>query len=147
MPRRHLAGRHARPLGAQRLDAPGGRIDAGVEAPARLRLEGFPPVVYGSRPYFILVANGDDATLVLPRDDRVLLGARPGEIVEALAGVPLGPADLRAVLAGCGLAPASRPARRGSSTAAGPRSIRGTRRSSSGSSTAAGASRRSRAGR
>jgi hypothetical protein len=83
----------------------GGRIDAGVEAPARLRLEGFPPVVYGSRPYFILVANGDDATLVLPRDDRVLLGARPGEIVEALAGVPLGPADLRAVLAGCGLAP------------------------------------------
>jgi hypothetical protein len=84
-----------------------GRIDAGLAAPARIRLEGFPPVVYGSRPYFILVATGDDATLVLPRDERVLLGARPDEIVEALAGVPLGPADLRAALAGCGLAPAA----------------------------------------
>jgi hypothetical protein len=83
----------------------GGRIDAGLEAPARLRLEGFPPVVYGSRPYFILVATGDEATLVLPRDERVLIGARPEEIVEALAGVPLGAADLRAVLTGCGLAP------------------------------------------
>jgi hypothetical protein len=83
-----------------------GRIDAGLEAPARIRLEGFPPVVYGSRPFFILVATGDAATLVLPRDERVLLGARPGEIVEALAGVPLGAADMRAALAGCGLAPA-----------------------------------------
>jgi hypothetical protein len=83
-----------------------GRIDAGLEAPARIRLEGFPPVVYGSRPFFIMVATGDDATLVLPRDERVLQGARPDEIVEALAGVPLGPSDLRAALAGCGLAPA-----------------------------------------
>ncbi|CAN5612272.1 hypothetical protein BH23ACI1_BH23ACI1_06350 [soil metagenome] len=83
-----------------------GRIDAGLEAPARVRLEGFPPVIYGSRPFFVLVATGDEATLVLPRDERVLLGARPAEIVEALAGVPLGPADLRALLAGCGLAPA-----------------------------------------
>ena len=82
-----------------------GRIDVGLDAPARARLEGFPPVLYGSRPFFVLVATGDEATLVLPRDERVLLGARPGEIVEALAGVALGPADLRAVIAGCGLAP------------------------------------------
>lgn len=82
-----------------------GRIDVGLEAPARARLEGFPPVIYGSRPFFVLVATGEEATLVLPRQQRVLFGARPGEIVEALAGVALGPADLRAVLAGCGLAP------------------------------------------
>jgi hypothetical protein len=80
-----------------------GRIDAGLASPARVRLEGFPPVVYGSKPFFILVATGDRATLLLPRDDRVLRDAPPAAIVEALAGVALGPADLRAVLAGCGL--------------------------------------------
>ena len=80
-----------------------GRIDAGLASPDRVRLEGFPPVLYGSKPFFILVASGDRATLLLPRDDRVLDDARPEAIVEALAGVALGPADLRSVLAGCGL--------------------------------------------
>jgi hypothetical protein len=81
-----------------------GRIDAGLAAPGRIRLEGFPPVIYGSKPFFILVASGADATLLLPRDDLVLRGAAPGAIVDALAGVPLGPDELRALLAGCGLA-------------------------------------------
>lgn len=80
-----------------------GRIDAGLSTPARVRLEGYPPVILGSKPFFVLVARGADATLVLPRDGRVLYGARPEEIVDALAGVPLNPADLRAVLSGCGL--------------------------------------------
>jgi outer membrane lipoprotein-sorting protein len=79
-----------------------GRIDAGFAAPADMRLEGVHPF---GKPVFILVARGDDATLLLPRDGRVLRGARPGAIVEALTGVALGPAELRAVIAGCGFGP------------------------------------------
>jgi hypothetical protein len=77
-----------------------GRIDAGFAAPADLRLEGVAPF---GKPVFVLVSRGDRATLVLPRDERVLRGASPAAIVEALAGVPLGPAELRAVVSGCGL--------------------------------------------
>src|SRR5262249_15881926 len=40
-------------------------------------------------------------TLLLPRDDRVLRGAKPEDILGALAGVTLGPADLAAILTGC----------------------------------------------
>jgi len=78
-----------------------GRIDAGFEAPARARLEGRAPF---GKPAFILVADGARGTLVLPRDDRVLRDAPPDQIVEALAGVRLGPDVLRTVVAGCGLA-------------------------------------------
>jgi hypothetical protein len=77
-----------------------GRIDAGFAEPASARLEGVAPF---GRPVFVLVAVGERATLVLPRDDRVLREARPEDIVDALAGIRLGPADLRAVVAGCGL--------------------------------------------
>ncbi|OFW09843.1 MAG: hypothetical protein A3H96_22685 [Acidobacteria bacterium RIFCSPLOWO2_02_FULL_67_36] len=77
-----------------------GRIDAGFAAPASLRLEGVAPF---GKPVFTLVSKGGDATLVLPRDNRVLRGAAPEAIVEALAGVPLTPARLRLVIAGCGL--------------------------------------------
>jgi hypothetical protein len=78
-----------------------GRIDAGFGAPADIRLEGVAPF---GKPVFVLVAHGNHATLVLPRDGRVLRGEQPADIVEALAGVPLGAAELRAVVAGCGLA-------------------------------------------
>ena len=78
-----------------------GRIDGGFAAPARLRLEGIAPF---GRPVFILVADGPRATLVLPRDDRVLSDAPPDRIVEALAGVAIDPDTLRTVVAGCGLA-------------------------------------------
>lgn len=84
------------------------RIDAGFAAPARMRLEGFPRVSFGGRPFFIFVADSRDSTLLLPHDGRVLRSAAPAEVVEALAGVPLGPADLRALVAGCGL-PAAPP--------------------------------------
>jgi hypothetical protein len=80
-----------------------GHIDAGFAAPASVRLEGFPPLSFGGRPVFILVARANDATLVLPRDRRVLRGAPPAAIVEALSGVPLGPGELRLAIAGCGL--------------------------------------------
>ena len=79
------------------------RIDSGFAAPAQIRLEGYPRVSFGGKPFFILVSHGDVATLVMPRDARVLRGAAPAAIVEALAGVALGPADLRAIVAGCGL--------------------------------------------
>ena len=77
-----------------------GRIDAGLEAPARARLEGIAPF---GKPVFVLVADGARGTLVLPREDRVLRDAPPDQIVEALAGVALGPDALRTAIAGCGL--------------------------------------------
>ncbi len=85
------------------------RIDAGFAAPARLRLEGFPRVNFGGRPFFIFAADGRDSTLLLPHDGRVLRDAPPADVVEALAGVALGPADLRALVGGCGL-PSAPPA-------------------------------------
>jgi hypothetical protein len=77
-----------------------GRIDAGFAAPDRARLEGLHPVF--GRPVFVLVAEGGRGTLVLTREDRVLRDAPPDQIVEALAGVPLGPEVLRTAIAGCG---------------------------------------------
>jgi hypothetical protein len=79
------------------------RIDSGFAVPAQIRLEGYPRVSFGGKPFFILVSRGAEATLVMPRDARVLRGAAPAAIVEALAGVPLGSEDLRAIVAGCGL--------------------------------------------
>lgn len=82
----------------------GGRLLAGVAAPASVRLEAVAP--FGP-PLFIFVARGDEATLLLPRDDRVLARGRPDAVLEAFAGVPLGAADLELALKGC--APVERP--------------------------------------
>jgi outer membrane lipoprotein-sorting protein len=77
-----------------------GRVDAGLSAPGEIRLEGRAPF---GRPVFILVArDASNATLWLPRDNRVLRGASPAAIVDALTGVGLGPDELRFALAGCG---------------------------------------------
>jgi hypothetical protein len=81
--------------GGQRLR---GRALAGFEAPDAMRLEGLAP--FGP-PVFILAARARDATLLLPRDDRVLRNATAGEILGALTGVSLAPADLKAILTGC----------------------------------------------
>lgn len=75
-----------------------GRIQAGFEAPGRIRLEGVAPF---GQPIFILAADAARATLLLPRDERVVTAASASEILEALAGVRLEPDTLRAVLAGC----------------------------------------------
>jgi len=93
---------------AARLDLSGraggqglrGQVDAGFEAPDRIRLEMRAPM---GRPVFILVASGADATLYLPRDDRVLRDATTADIVEALVGLRLEAAELRAAISGCGL--------------------------------------------
>jgi hypothetical protein len=81
--------------GDQRLR---GRVLAGFERPASMRLEGVAP--FGA-PAFILVSRAGDATLLLPRDERVVRGAKPEEILGALTGVSLSPADLLAALSGC----------------------------------------------
>ncbi len=86
--------------GSSKLSA---RIDAGFAEPGRLRLEGYPRIAFGGKPFFILVATGDDATLVLTRDGRVLRGAPPSAIIEALAGIALAPDEMRALVAGCAL--------------------------------------------
>jgi outer membrane lipoprotein-sorting protein len=81
--------------GRQRLR---GRVVSGFQRPASMRLEGVAP--FGP-PAFILVAGGGDATLLLPRDDRVVRGNKAEEILGALTGVALAPADLQAALTGC----------------------------------------------
>ncbi len=75
-----------------------GRLLAGVAAPASARLEAVAP--FGA-PLFIFAATADDATLVLPRENRVLEHGRPDAVLEAVAGVPLGAADLFLALTGC----------------------------------------------
>lgn len=80
-----------------------GRISAGVAAPSEIRLEG---VAFG-RPIFILAARGGAATLLLVRENRVVRGAPPEAIIEALTGVALTPSELLAVVAGCGLGAAT----------------------------------------
>lgn len=76
-----------------------GRITAGLAAPAAIRLEG---VAFG-RPIFILAGHDGAATLLLTREDRVVRDAPVDGIVEALTGVALSPAELLAVMTGCGL--------------------------------------------
>jgi outer membrane lipoprotein-sorting protein len=82
-----------------------GRVAAGVARPSGLRLEGVAP--FGP-PAFILVVDESGATLLLPRDHRVLIGAAPSDVLEALVGLPLGPGDLLALVTGC-VAPDSKP--------------------------------------
>lgn len=82
-----------------------GRVDTGFAAPGGARLEGRAPF---GRPVFILVAkDAGSATLVFPRDNRVLRDAPPAAIVEALTGIALGPDELRSAIAGCGFGGAS----------------------------------------
>ena len=75
-----------------------GRAIAGFARPDSLRLEGVAPL---GPPAFILAGRGDAATLLLPRENRVLRGARAADILGALTGVALAPEDLQGVLTGC----------------------------------------------
>ena len=75
-----------------------GRVRGALARPASLRLEGVAP--FGA-PAFILVAGESPAVLVLPRERRVVTDAAGSDLLQLLAGLPLEPADLRAVLTGC----------------------------------------------
>jgi hypothetical protein len=74
------------------------KLTAAVAAPASARLEA---VAAFGQPLFIFVTAENDATLWIPRDQRVLEHARPDIVLDAVAGVPLDGADLRATLTGC----------------------------------------------
>jgi hypothetical protein len=82
-------------VAGQRLS---GRVIAGFERPASMRLEGLAPL---GQPLFILAAQNGAGVLLLPRDSRVLRGQPPQAILEALIGVNLAPGDLQAILTGC----------------------------------------------
>ena len=82
-----------------------GRVRGALARPASLRLEGIAP--FGA-PAFVLVAGEEPAVLLLPRQRRVVTDATGKDLLELLAGLPLGPADLRAVLTGC-LVPGAMP--------------------------------------
>jgi outer membrane biogenesis lipoprotein LolB len=75
-----------------------GRLHAGFRAPDAIRLEAVAP--FGA-PFFILAGSDDKATLLLPRDDRLLTDAKPAAVIDALTGLNVSPADLRAWLVGC----------------------------------------------
>ncbi len=79
-----------------------GRLLAGVASPASARLEAVAPF---GQPLFIFVARNDEATLLLPRDDRVLEHERPDAVLQAIAAVPLDARALRVALTGCAFAP------------------------------------------
>ncbi len=75
-----------------------GRALIGLREPSSIRLEGLAP--FGA-PLFILAANGETTTLLLPRENRALTGKPPGAVLEALTGVDLAPADLLSIMSGC----------------------------------------------
>jgi hypothetical protein len=78
----------------QRLRA---RLLVGLAAPASARLEAFAL----SQQVFIFASRENDATLLLPRDGRVLEHGQPGEALEAVTGLPLDASGLRLTLTGC----------------------------------------------
>ena len=54
-------------------------------------------------PLFTLVGTGNDGTLFLPRDQRVVEHGPPAEVMAAVAGVPLGANDMLRTLTGCAM--------------------------------------------
>jgi outer membrane biogenesis lipoprotein LolB len=75
-----------------------GTLHAGLAAPAALRVEAVAPF---GQPVFILAGRDNRATLLLPRDDRVLRDAPVEAVLERLTGLALNAADLRLILTGC----------------------------------------------
>ncbi|MCC7123212.1 MAG: hypothetical protein IT178_00070 [Acidobacteria bacterium] len=75
-----------------------GRVIAGLERGGAARLEGVAP--FGA-PIFILAARAESATLLLPRDRRVLRDTAVSTVLERLTGLPLSAADLLQALTGC----------------------------------------------
>jgi outer membrane biogenesis lipoprotein LolB len=75
-----------------------GTLIVGLAAPASLRFEAVAP--FGA-PVFILAGRDNRATLLLPRDNRVLIDAGVADILERLTGLGLAADDLRYILTGC----------------------------------------------
>jgi hypothetical protein len=75
-----------------------GRVLTGLEAGGHVRLEA--PAPFGA-PFFILAGRAEQATLVLPRERRVLQGTSVAAVLERLTGLSLGADDLRLIVSGC----------------------------------------------
>ena len=75
-----------------------GRILTGLEAGGAVRLEAVAP--FGA-PFFVLAGSNERATLVLPRERRVLKDTGVAEVLERITGMALGAEDLRLILSGC----------------------------------------------
>jgi hypothetical protein len=75
-----------------------GRVLTGLEAGGAVRLEA--PAPFGA-PFFILAGRGEVATLILPRERRVLANTPVSAVLERLTGLSLGADDLRLILSGC----------------------------------------------
>ena len=75
-----------------------GRVLAGLEAGGHVRLEA--PAPFGA-PFFILAGRAENATLVLPRERRVLKDTSVAAVLERLTGLALGADDLRLIVSGC----------------------------------------------
>lgn len=75
-----------------------GRVITGLEAGGSVRLEGVAP--FGP-PAFILAGRQETATLLLPREHRVLERTPVSAVLERLTGLALGADDLRLMVSGC----------------------------------------------
>jgi hypothetical protein len=81
-----------------------GRLLVGMASGGRVRLEALAPF---GQPVFVLVATGNTATLLLPRQRQLLSDAPAHELLESLTGMRVDGADLFALLTGC-VVPAAR---------------------------------------
>ena len=75
-----------------------GRLLAGLAAPASLYIEA--PAPFGA-PLFVIGGTGGSATLLLPRDRRVLEAGATKAVLEAVTGVPLDASELKSTITGC----------------------------------------------
>ncbi len=75
-----------------------GRLLVGVAGTDGMYIEA--PAPFGA-PIFVLGATGGTATLLLPREKRMVDHGTASEMLEAIAGVPLDATDLRSTLTGC----------------------------------------------
>ena len=75
-----------------------GRILTGLESGGLVRLEAVAP--FGA-PFFILAGSRDRATLVLPREHRVLKDTAVADVLGRITGLSLGADDLRLIVSGC----------------------------------------------
>jgi hypothetical protein len=75
-----------------------GRVLTGLEAGGAVRLE--LPAPFGA-PFFILAGRDEIATLVLPRERRVLKDTPVSAVLERLTGLALSADDLRLIVSGC----------------------------------------------
>lgn len=75
-----------------------GRILIGLESGGFARLEAVAP--FGA-PFFILAGRHERATLVLPRERRVLKDTAVADVLGRITGLSLGADDLRLIVSGC----------------------------------------------